>query len=87
MWEHRVKPTGTKGQSHDQPIEEIEGVIFSVAVALEDEPTVLHKGGGELHAQAAEEEEVAGRVTETDGPGNQGEAVVDEHRDVLLFRV
>lgn len=60
-------------------------MVLSVAIALQDEPPVLHKGGGELHGEAAEEEEVAGWVTETDGPGNEGEAVVDEHRDVLLF--
>lgn len=61
-------------------------MVFPVAVALQDEPPVLYKWRGELHAEAAEEEEVTGRVTEADGPCEEGEAMVDEHRDLLLFR-
>ena len=52
---------------------------------MDDEPAVLHEGGGEFHAEAAKEEEVAGGVAEADWPGEEGEAVVEEDGDVLLF--
>ena len=83
--EHRVEPTSTKGQRHEQPVKKVERVIFAVLVALDNEPAVLHEGGGEFHAEAAEEEEVAGRVAEANRPGEEGEAVVEEDGDVLLF--
>jgi len=46
-------------------------MVFAVAVALDDEPSVLYEGRRKLHAQAAEEEEMAGGMTEADGPGEE----------------
>jgi DUF2075 family protein len=75
-WQHGTKPAKSERNGHNDTIKYVQGVFFPQIFTLQYKPSVLDEGGGELHAQTAKKEVMAGGMADPERPSDDGDTVV-----------